>query len=325
MTQNAQENRAANVIFAEGTGSLLVLLEVARQQAFFAKRDLDLRTVPARGANVPRLSQDTPLGLIGAPAALLQVAEGADLRVIATLSTTNLSGHLVAQPGIQTAQDLRGRRLGVRVVGAGIWISTVLALEQLGLDAKRDGIALVPIGSPAQILRALEEGVIDAALVTAAQSRDLAAKAFTVLLRDYPKDITSFDCVLAARPDFLSSHADIVEDLIAGLMEALAFCLAGPNSPAVMRAFDNYLGIVDPQTAADSLRELHRKPNPLIYTLQRMQRIIGSHDPRAFNIPLERLINDRWVRKLDENGTIDRLHADYGIPPIAKRLPPSFA
>lgn len=313
MTQNAQENRAANVIFAEGTGSLLVLLEVARQQAFFAKRDLDVRTVPARGANVPRLSQDTPLGLIGAPAALLQVAEGADLRVIATLSTTNLSGHLIAQPGMETVRDLSGRRLGVRVVGAGIWISTMLALEQLGLDAKRDGISLVPVGSPVQILRALKDGAIDGALVTTTQSRDLAAKGYSVLLSDYPGDITSFDGVLAARPDYLSSHADIVEDLTAALIEALAFCLARPRSPAVMVAFEKSLGIADPQTAADCLRELHRKPYPLLHTLKRMQRIIGIHDPRVLDMPLERLISNQWVRKLDENGTIDRLYAGYGV------------
>jgi ABC-type nitrate/sulfonate/bicarbonate transport system substrate-binding protein len=186
MTDQFRASRAANVIFAEGTGSFLVLLEIARQQALFDKRNLDVRAIPARGANVPRLTNDTPLGLIGAPAALLQAAEGADLRIVATLSTTNLSGHLVAQPDIKTAQDLRGRHLGVRVIGAGIWISTVLALEQLGLDAERDGIALVPVGSPAQILRALEEGAIDSALVTAVQSRNLAAKGFSVLLRDYP-------------------------------------------------------------------------------------------------------------------------------------------
>ncbi len=316
MTQNAQANRVADVIFAEGTGSFLVLPEVARQQAFFGKRDLDVRTVPARGANVPRLSQDTPLGLIGAPAALLQVAEGADLRVIAALSTTNLSGHIVAQPGIQTAQDLRGRRLGVRVVGAGIWISTVLALEQLGLDAKRDGISLVPVGSPAQILRALEEGAIDAALVTAAQSRDLAAEAFTVLLRDYPKDITSFDCVLAARPDFLSDHPGIVTDLMAALIEALAFCLAGPNSPEVMLAFKNSLSIADMHTAADSLRELHRKPYPLLRRLQRMQRIIGTHEPRVLDLPLESLISNQCLRTLDESGAIDRLYAAYGVSSV---------
>ncbi len=299
-------------IFAEGTGSFLVLLEIARRQALFEKRGIDLRPVPARGATVPRLSDEAPLGLIGAPAALLQVAEGADLRLIATLSTTNLSGHLVARPGLNTPDDLRGKRLGVRVIGAGIWISTMLALEQLGLDPERDEIVMVPVGSPAQILHALELGMIDGALVTAAQSRQVEGKGFKVLLQDYPAGITSFDGVLAARTDFVSAHADVVEGVTAALIEALAFCLVEQNRPDVMRAFEVSLNITDAGTAVESLRELWRKPYPLLHTLKRMQRIIGSYEKRVLDISLEHLIDDRFVRKLDETGAIDRLYASYG-------------
>jgi NitT/TauT family transport system substrate-binding protein len=162
----AVDHKRINIIFAEGTGSFVVLLEIAQAQGFFEKRGLDVRAVPQRGAAVPRLSDETPLGLIGAPAALLQVADGADLKLIATLSTTNLSGHLLAQSGINAPADLRGKRLGVRVMGAGIWISTMLALEQLQLDASRDDITMAPVGSPAEIFRALEQGAIDGALVT---------------------------------------------------------------------------------------------------------------------------------------------------------------
>ncbi len=187
MQEAATGRKQVSLMFAEATGSFLVLLEIAREQALFEKLGIDVRAVPASGATVPRLSEEVPLGLIGAPAALLQVAEGADLRLTATLSTTNLSGHLVARPGIKTAQDLRGKRLGVRVIGAGIWISTVLALEQLGLDPKRDDIILVPVGSPAQILRALEQGEIDGALTSVAQSRDLESRGFSVLLRRLPR------------------------------------------------------------------------------------------------------------------------------------------
>ena len=143
--------KRVNIIFAEATGSFVVLLEIARTQALFGKRGIEVRALPTRGAAVPRLSDEAPLGLIGAPAALLQVADGVDLKLIATLSTTNLSGHLVAQPGIKASAELRGKRLGVRVMGAGIWISTMLVLEQLQLDALRDDITMVPVGHPGNL------------------------------------------------------------------------------------------------------------------------------------------------------------------------------
>jgi NitT/TauT family transport system substrate-binding protein len=309
----AVDHKRINIIFAEGTGSFVVLLEIAQAQGFFEKRGLDVRAVPQRGAAVPRLSDETPLGLIGAPAALLQVADGADLKLIATLSTTNLSGHLLAQSGINAPADLRGKRLGVRVMGAGIWISTMLALEQLQLDASRDDITMAPVGSPAEIFRALEQGAIDGALVTLAQSRELEAKGFSVLLRDYPAGITSFDGVLVAKTDYVATHAEVAQGVTAALIEALAFALNSRNQPEVMKAFEVSLRITDAGTASENLRELWPKPYPLLHTLQRMQRIIGRHNPLVLDIPLERLIDDRILRTLEESGTIDALYTSHGM------------
>jgi ABC-type nitrate/sulfonate/bicarbonate transport system substrate-binding protein len=304
--------KRVDIIFAEGTGSFVVLLEIAKAQAFFGERGIEVHTLSARGAAVPRLSDEAPLGLIGAPAALLQVADGVDLKLIATLSTTNLSGHLVARPGIKASAELRGKRLGVRVIGAGIWISTMLALEQLQLDALRDDITMVPVGSPAEIFRALEQGAIDAALVTDAQSRELEGKGFSVLLRDYPAGITSFDGVLAARTDYVAAHAEVVEGVTAALIEALAFALNPRNHSEVMKAFEASLRITDAGTASDNLRELWRKPYPLLHTLQRMQRTIGAHDARVLDIPLKLLIDDRFVRRLEQAGRIDALYRSHG-------------
>ena len=167
-----------SIAYADGTGSFLVLLAMAEQQGLFGKYGVDVRSVAVKGATVPRLTADMPLGMIGEPAALLQAAEGADLRLVASFSDIKLSGHLVARPGIKTPGDLRGKRLGARVIGAGLWISTILALEQLALDPRRDEITILPVGNPVQIFRALEQGEIDGALVSAAQSRELQAKGF---------------------------------------------------------------------------------------------------------------------------------------------------
>jgi len=129
--------KGVSVAYAEGTGSFLVLLAMAEQQGLFGKYGVEVRSVAVKGATVPRLTADMPLRMIGEPAALLQTAEGADLRLVASFSDIKLSGHLVARPGIKTPEDLRGKRLGARVIGAGLWISTILALEQLALDPRR--------------------------------------------------------------------------------------------------------------------------------------------------------------------------------------------
>lgn len=314
MVQIARAHRKeVNVVYADGTGSFLVLLEVARQQGLFHKLGVDVRLIAVHGATVPLLTRDTPMGLIGAPAALLQAADGADLRLVASFSTTSVSGHLVARPEIKRSEALRGKRLGVRVVGAGIWISTILALEQLGLDPQRDDITTVPIGSPAQMVHALEQGAIDGALVSVAQSRSLEAKGFSVLLQDYPPDILSFEDGLAVATGYLSAHPDIVESVTVALTEALVFGLAEKNRFEVMKAFESSLDITDARTAASNLRELKRKPFPSLMTLKKMQSIMGTHDARVLDIEIEKLIDVRLVQKLDESGMIDRLYTSYGV------------
>lgn len=305
--------KKVNIIYAEATGSFIVLLAIAQQQGFFAKYGVDTQSIAAKGAVVPRLTSETPIGMIGEPATLLQSAGGADLRIIASFSEINLSGHFVARPKIKEPKDLRGKRIGVRVQGAGIWISTILALEQLGLSPQRDNIDTVSIGSPVQILRALEEGSIDAALVTVAQSKDLKAKGFSVLLEKYPDDIGSFGGGLVVSSSYMLAHPDIVESVVAALTEALAFSKSEKYFTEVMEAFKISLNITDTNTAASNLKELKSKPYPSIVALRNMQRVISIHEPRVLALRIEELIDASFVRKLDESGALDQQFAAYGV------------
>lgn len=309
---SGQTHDKLKLVYTEATGSHLVLLAVAQQQGFFNKHGVDVEAIPARGATVPRLSSELPMGLIGEPAAILQTAEGIDLRIVASLSIATLSGHLVARPEIKSVEELRGKRLGVRVLGAGVWISTIIALEQLGLSPQRDGITTVPIGSPAEILRALEDGVVDGALVSVPRSRELQRKGYSVLLQDYPAGISTFGSALTATAGYLAEHPDVVRKVTAALVEARAFSSAEKNRSAVMQAFKTSLNITDPDTAASNLAELKRKPYASLTALQGMQRVMGMHDPRLIKVDVRSLIDDRFVRELDENGTIERLYSTYG-------------
>lgn len=306
--------KGVSLAYADGTGSFLVLLAMAEQQGLFGKYGVDVRSVAIKGATVPRLTADMPVGMIGEPAALLQAAEGADLRLVASFSDIKLSGHLVARPGIKTPGDLRGKRLGARVIGAGLWISTILALEQLGLDdPRRDEITILPVGSPVQIFRALEQGEIDAALVSATQSNELQAKGFNALLKEYPSDITSFGGGLVVSNSFLSNNRDVVAKIVHALLEALALCLGGRNKAKVMQAFNAALSITDEESAASSLGELRRKPYPSLAPLAKMQKVISIHNARVLNVSVADLIDDQLVRKFDEDGELDALYATHSV------------
>ena len=44
-----------------------------------------------------------------------------------------------------------------------------------------------------------------------------------------------------------------------------------------------------------------------------MQTVISNHDPRVLKVSVADLIEDRFVRKFDEDGALDALYAAYGV------------
>jgi ABC-type nitrate/sulfonate/bicarbonate transport system substrate-binding protein len=206
---------------------------------------------------------------------------------------------------------LRGTRLGARVIGAGLWIKTILALEQLALDPRRDEIEILPVGNPVQIFHALEQGEIDGALVSAAQSRELQTKGFAALLKEYPPDISSYGGGLVVSNGFLSTNRDVVSKVMHALLEALALCHGGRNKAKVMQAFNAALSITDEESVASSLAELRRKPYPSLTPFAKMQRVISIHDPRVLNVSVTDFIDDQLVRRFDEDGELDALYTTH--------------
>jgi len=304
------------IVYPGAVSAWVVPLLVAQEQGIFAKHGIDARLVSVSGATVPRLTAEVPLGYIGAPAALLQAAGGTDLKILGSFDAARLSGHVVARPDIKTPQELRGKRFGVRVIGAGQWINTILALQHLGLDPKQDNISTVAVGDEPQIVRALETGAIDAAVLSPAQSLQLRAKGFTVLLDLAPANLHGPPNALVATTTYLQQHPDVVENIVTALVEATAFSLAPANKAIVMNTIMKLFNLTDAEAAERSYRSLSglsRKPYPVIQRLKSMQQVMSMHDPKVLDVRVEDLLEDRFVRKLDEGGTIDRLYGSYGL------------
>jgi hypothetical protein len=73
------------------------------------------------------------------------------------------------------------------------------------------------------------------------------------------------------------------------------------------------LKIVDDAAAEAGLLQLSRiivrKPYPSVENLRNMQRIMRIADPKAADVDVTDLIDDRFVKTLDEKGFIDAAYA----------------
>ena len=312
----ASKPAPVNMLHLGAVGISAIVLLVAERQNFFRKHGVDVQLVPVRGTRIPKPTDEHPVGHIGAPAAIMNAAGGSELRIIASLDSGRLSNHLVVSPSIRTPQDLRGKRLGARVTGAALWIHTVLTLEQLGLDAARDNISILPVGDPAQVMQALEEGRIDGAVLPSAQSKQLTNKGYSVLLDLSPLSIYGAQDALVVTTTFLREHPNSIEGIVAGLIEGAAFVQSAKGKSATLETIKTELMITDNAAADAGLLQLSkvivRKPYPSAERLLNMQRIMSIVAPTAMNVKVTDLIEDRFVKKLDESGFIDAAYASVG-------------
>ena len=166
-----------------------------------------------------------------------------------------------------------------------------------------------------EIAKALEDGRIDAAMLTPAQSRQMSSKGFWVMLDMYANNIYGPQGLLVATPAYLQQHPDSAQSLVTSLVEAAAFSLAPRNKTTVLQTIMREYHIADPAAAErgyEDLSNINRKPYAAADRLRNLQKIMAFHEPGVLSLHVEDLIEDRFVRSLDEGGVIDRIYASYG-------------
>jgi len=292
-------------------------LWIAQEHGSFTKHGVEAQTILIRGGPTlvaSLVAGDIDVAFTSGVSVLGAAAQGIDVKMLTSISS-RVSWKLVAVPQIKNAPDLRGKRLGVQSIVGSTWMYSMLALEQLGLEPKRDNIAFLPIGNPVTIAHALETGRIDVVVLDPVLSRGLMNKGFSLLLDLFEAKVSFPGLGLGVTRAYLEQNDSTVERVVTALTESLAFIQGTANKPIVFKSMMKNLRMTDPVAAEngyqDQLLTLNRKPYPSLEGLRNAQRLMTLQNPKIAALKIEDLIDSRFVRKLDETGFIDRL---YGAP-----------
>lgn len=289
-----------------------VPLWIAHEQELFAKHGADVHLLHETTTG------DFQFRVFGSPAMIAAATAGRDLKVLVSLDSGRVTSHLMAKPDVKTPDDLRGKRFGVTRIGTGFWIFSILALEHLGLDPKQDRINFVEVGGDVpRLVQTLEAGEIDAAMLDPGQGTQLKAKGFSLLLDMSAVNSSAVQQALVVDGAYLRQNPELVEKVVAGLVEGIAFSLSPANKDTVLKTLTAHLNITVPAAVESGYRaflaRVNRKPYGSVAALRNVQRVMALNDPKVLNVNVEELIEDRFVRKLDESGVIDRLYSIYGV------------
>ncbi|HEY7164087.1 MAG TPA: ABC transporter substrate-binding protein [Candidatus Binatia bacterium] len=293
-------------------------LWVARERGFFGKYGVSADTIFVRGA--PTLvaamqANEIDVGYTGGTAVVGAVANGADLKLLSAF-TNRVTYDLMVKPGIKTPEDLRGKRFGIQSIGGTVWMGAILGLEHLGLDPERDKITILAVGDQNVLAQALESGTIDATVLDGVQSRRLAALGFPTLadLNKFNLPILSSGFVM--REPVIQKNPQLAENLMKAVIEGAAFSLSATQKPITLKIIQKYLKVSE-KDADEGYRDLvtgtDKKPYASPAGVTNVVRLMKRTNPKVEKVKPELLIDDRILKKLDQNGFIDEVLARYGV------------
>jgi len=296
-----------------------VPLYIAQEQGLFAKHGIDARIVLIKGAPIlvaSLVSGDLEVGYTGGTSVVGAAAGGSYLKILSSISS-KLTHTMLALPSLKTVEQLRGKRFGIQSMGGTTWMHTILGLEHVGLDVKRDNINILMIGDSVLIGQSLEAGRIDAAVLDGVLARRLIGKGFSVIADLTPANIPMVNQAIVVAPDFVQKRGELAERILMVLLDSLAFTLAPVNKNVVTRTIMRRLQINDLSVAEEGYQDLltsvERKPFPSLEGMRNIRRLMATQNPKAANVKIEDLIDARLIRKLDENGYMDKVAAGYGL------------
>jgi len=218
---------------------------LAAEKGFFAKHGIAAEIVTMEGsAPVMKglLSGDLGVGLAGGDSAIKADLNGADLVAFGTLVNRHYH-RLVVRGDVKTPDDLRGRTLGVPVLGGPQDFLIYVLCKKWGLAYGTD-VKVQNVGQELAKLVAVSQGTVDG--VTSAAPRAVIEPAPYLML--------------VASKRFLATDRALARDFLAALAEATEYYLADPAGALAVIA--DKMG-----PGAGDARQNYLEGGPLLYVL----------------------------------------------------------
>jgi ABC-type nitrate/sulfonate/bicarbonate transport system substrate-binding protein len=275
---------------------------VAFEAGYFARHGLDVSL--SYVASSTRMAQamvagEQPIAVMGGEAAIHAVLGGGDLVFVAGVLNRPLFFMVVA-PDIQRPEDLRGKTLGVTLLGASSDYATRLALRHWGLEPIRD-VGIVQIGGIPEILSAMRAGTVKGGALSPPTNLRARREGFRELVSTAELGFFPHDAIVTPR-SFLRKNEKVVRAYLMAYAEGVRRYKA--DRPYAIEVLRRYTKVSDPElleqthalTSAPLEEALYLEPKALQAVLD-----VSTH-PKAKMAKPEDFMDLRILRELEQSG-----------------------
>ncbi|MGE5216462.1 MAG: ABC transporter substrate-binding protein [Chloroflexota bacterium] len=315
---SAQQLDTLNVSYASVTGSRIPLW-VAKDAGLFEKYGLNVNLVviAAGNAAIGALSNGE-VQILGAPGSttMVSAAKGLPLAIIGTFGPS--AWKLAANPSIASAQDLRGKTVGISRPGTTIDFAARRALQKLGLTPGKDvNILATGLAESNKRIMVMLQGKMDATLVSPDNLYEADTHGWKLSIIADLKDlgIVTSASDLSAKRDFLKNQHDRARAFMMAYCEAIA--LAKSNKSVALASFRKYMRQTEPRRLETLYKNyveefLPSKPFPLEDAIQADIENLAPTVPEFRGKKVADFIDKSILADLEREGFFTQLAARYG-------------
>ena len=286
----------------------------AQEAGLFERHGLtaDLIYVDSTPAVQALTAGQAPLATMSGGLAVGPYLNGLDLVMVAGWVNLN-SYQLITRPEIRRVEDLKGKLIGIGRFGAAADWGLRLILRKLGINENKDvQIIQAGGGGPSTRLSAMEAKKLDATVLDSPQTVQARRLGFRVLADGADLGIPFLQGGLVTRRAYIKSNEDTVRRTVRVIVEAIHY--AKTHREAALKVMQKYLRVQDREALEDAyesfvIKQFPRVPYALPAAVQTIFDLAAARDPRAKTADPQGFIDMRFVRELEQSGTIDQLYA----------------
>ncbi len=308
LAANTQAAELPLVRIAHGAFSeKVVALWLGAEQGLFRKHGVNIEVINIRSGPqtmAALVSGDIQVAYTIPGSVVSAATSGLDVAFFAGI-VNKADGDFIAGPSIHTPEDLKGKRIGVQSIGGGVWSMAMLAIEHLGLEPNRDKMTVMIVGDSPVLAQSLEQGGIEATYLNYTHSRALKEKGFPVLLDLGKAPIPYQGLAAATRRGYLRQNPQIVDSLMRGFVETVAFIHKPGNKETVIKSLVKNLRLKSAQDAEIGYAALQWLYNidikPTIPGIQNMARFLALTNPKVKSVKSEEVVDEAPWQRLEKS------------------------
>ena len=286
---------------------------IAKEAGIFRRHGLDVEIVYV--ASGPRTIQTLVSGgvdfaAVGGGASIDAKLAGADT-VFAAISVNRVLLYMVAAPGIQRVEDLRGKIVGSSRIGTLTDFFARYYLRQAGLVPDRD-VFVRGMGGLPEIVAGLKAGQIQAGVFGFPAVLQARAAGFHVLV-DYATQGLRYPLSgIVVTQSLIRNREPVVRSFLESIIEGTHRFKTDPAF--AINVIARYTHTKDRKISEESQRvyaEAFRRdpyPDPEDVKLAIVQ--VGENNPRARGADPREFVEPRLIREIEASGFIKRLYGE---------------